>query len=82
MPSVFGRSVLPSFDQREKRTKTLFQMPKKGGRSRYGGSVRANQSTASINCRYPHRFCRDRCSCPANEAPSAPIDDLPISGEP
>jgi len=44
-----SRSQTPSLDRREKRTKTLFQLPKKVGRSRHGEPVRANQSTASLN---------------------------------
>ena len=36
-----SRSQTPSFDPREKRTKTLFQLPKEAGRSRQGEPVRA-----------------------------------------
>src|SRR5271167_615199 len=49
--AVKSRSQTPSLDQREKRTKTLFQLPKTSGRSRHGEPVRANQSTASTNSR-------------------------------
>jgi hypothetical protein len=46
-----NRSQTPSLDHREKRTKTLFQLPKLSGRSRQGTPVLASQSIASTNKR-------------------------------
>jgi hypothetical protein len=45
------RSQTPFLAQRRKRWKTLFQLPKAGGRSRQGAPARAIQSTASTNRR-------------------------------
>ena len=42
-----NRSHTPLLDHREKRTNTLFALPKTLGRSRHGDPVRASQRTAS-----------------------------------
>jgi hypothetical protein len=46
-----NRSHTPLLDHREKRTNTLFALPKTPGRSRHGDPVRASQRTASTNRR-------------------------------
>src|SRR6266849_1783344 len=46
-----NRSHTSPLDQREKRTNTLFQLPKISGRSRHGEPTRATHNTASTNSR-------------------------------
>jgi hypothetical protein len=67
-----SRMKTSALTQSRYRLKTVFQLPKKAGRSRHGLPVRTIQSTASTKRRLSPPLFPDRSPCPDNAVPSSP----------